>query len=329
MTVATIAQLAGVSSPTVSKVLNGRSGVGAGTRQRVEALLRDHGYRKPGVVGTTSNLEVVFYEILSPIAIEIMRGVEDVARSYDLAVGFTDVQRCVATGRPWVEPLLARQPIGVIAVYLGATAQHRQVLETSGIPLVALDPTGELHATASVGAANWTGGLTATRHLLDLGHRRIAAITGPTRDLSSRARLDGFRAALDTAGVPFDEGLVRSGLFLFEDGRDLGLQLLRLADPPTAVVCGDDLQALGLYEAARLTDLRVPDDLSVVGFDDIEYCGWCGPPMTTVRQPFAEMGATAAKLVLALAAGETPTQTRFELSTTLVVRASTAPPRDQ
>jgi len=133
-----------------------------------------------------------------------------------------------------------------------------------------------------VGSANWTGGLTATRHLLDLGHRRIAAITGPTRDLSSRARLDGFRAALDTAGVPFDEDLVRSGLFLFEDGRDLGLQLLRLADPPTAVVCGDDLQALGLYAAARLTGLRVPDDLSVVGFDDIEYCGWCGPPMTAV-----------------------------------------------
>jgi LacI family xylobiose transport system transcriptional regulator len=327
LSVATIAELAGVSPPTVSKVLNGRSGVGEDTRRRVETLLRDHGYRRPVSTQSTQGLEVVFFGMLSYIAIEIIRGVEEVAGSRDLIVGFTDVQRRVKAGLPWVEPLLLRRPTGVIAVFSGVTAEHRQLLEDSGIPLVAVDPTGELHPTPSVGSSNWSGALTATRHLLDLGHRRIGVITGPIGDLSARARLDGFRAALDTAGVHFDASLMRDGVFVFEHGRDLGLELLRLPDPPTAIICGDDLQALGVYEAARLTGLRIPEDLSVVGFDDIEQCVWAGPPMTTVSQPFAAMGATSANLAHALAAGEVPAQTRFELGTTLVVRASTAPPK--
>jgi LacI family xylobiose transport system transcriptional regulator len=324
--VAAIAQLAGVSAPTVSKVLNGRTGVGEHTRQRVEALLRDHGYRQPDLGATAPCVEVVFYATLSSITTEILRGVEEVVSSLDLTVGFTNVYRRVNAGVPWLEPLLSRRPTGVIVVFSGLTAEHREQFEQRGIPLVALDPVGDLYPTLSVGSSNWSGAVAATRHLIDLGHRRIAVITGPVRDLSSRARLDGFRAALDTAGIPFDGRLMRNGVFTFDQGRDLGLELLQQPDPPTAVVCGDDLQALGVYEAARLTGLRIPDQLSVVGFDDIEQCSWCGPPMTTVRQPFAEMGATAARLVLELAAGRTPQQTRFELATTLMVRGSTAPP---
>jgi LacI family transcriptional regulator, xylobiose transport system transcriptional regulator len=345
LTVATIAQLAGVSPPTVSKVLNGRAGVGPSTRTRVEALLRDHGYRRPDPATTSRCLEVVFYAMLSSIAIELLRGIEEVAGARDLTVGFTDVYRRARAGQPWVEPLLVRRPAGLITVFSGISAEHRGLqaradlrhnpapaalargsLEASGIPLVAVDPTGEMHPIPSVGSTNWRGALDATRHLLDLGHRRIGVITGPVKDLSSRARLDGFRAALDTADVPFDERLMRTGLFLFEHGRDLGLELLRLPDPPTAIVCGDDLQALGVYEAARLAGRRIPAELSVVGFDDIEQCAWCGPPMTTVRQPFAEMGATAARMVVELAAGRRPAQTRIELGTSLVVRGSTAPP---
>jgi DNA-binding LacI/PurR family transcriptional regulator len=325
--VATIAELAGVSPPTVSKVLNGRGGVGEQTRQRVEALLRDHGYRRPIPIRLTQGLEVVFYAMLGSIAIEILRGVEQVAGARDLTVGFTDVNRRISAGLPWVEPLLLRKPTGVIAAFSGVTAQHCELLAASGIPLVAVDPTGDLYPTPAVGAANWSGALAATRHLLDLGHRRIGVITGPVKDLSSRARLDGFRAALDNAGVALEEALVRRGVFTFEQGRDLGSELLALADPPTAVVCGDDLQALGVYEAARQAGLRIPDELSVVGFDDVDQAAWASPPLTTVRQPFAEMGATAARLALALADGETLAQTRYELGTTLIIRSSTAPPR--
>jgi DNA-binding LacI/PurR family transcriptional regulator len=326
-TVATIARLAGVSSPTVSKVLNGRSGVAVDTRERVEALLREHGYRRPDAVAPSAILEVVFYAIEGQLAVEIMRGVERVAGLRELAVGFTEIDGRDSDRRGWIEQVLARRPIGVIGVFAAFTAAQQARFAVSGIPLVALDPTGEpLHSTPSVGAANWSGGVAAARHLLDLGHRRIAVIGGPKTILCARARIDGFRAALDAAGVPVDPKLVRTGPFTFEDGLAHGTALLRLKEPPTGIVCGDDLQAMGVYEAARRAGLRIPADLSVVGFDDIEYARWSGPPLTTVRQPLSDMGATAAHLVLALADGEQPAQTRVELATSLIVRASTGPP---
>ncbi|GAB3155224.1 LacI family DNA-binding transcriptional regulator [Microbispora hainanensis] len=308
-------------------MLHGRTGVGESTRRRVEALLREHGFRRPAPAGSVYGLEVVCSNMLGSIAVDIMRGVEQVAATRQLFVGFTDVRSRVTAGLPWVEPLLLRQPVGVIAVVSGFTTGHRDLFEAAGVPLVALDPTGDVHPTPSVGSSGWSGALAATRHLLDLGHRRIGVITGPAGFLASRARLDGVRAALDTAGVPFDERLMRDGPFLYEYGRDLGAELLALPDPPTAVMCGNDLQAFGVYEAARLAGLRIPDDLSVVGFDDIEHCAWVAPPLTTVRQPFFEIGATAARIVLALADGERPSETLVELGTTLVVRDSTAPPR--
>lgn len=327
-TVTTIARLAGVSAPTVSKVLNGRPGVALSTRRRVEAILQEQGYRRPEVVGPAPVLEVVFHALESHLAIEIMRGVERVAREHLLAVGFTEMRGRQAAGRAWMEQVLSRRPVGVIAVYSEPTVTERAQLAASAIPLVALDPTGEpLHDVPSVGAANWSGGLSATRHLLDLGHRRIAMVGGPTGYLSARARLDGFRAAMDAAAAPVDPRLVRQGRFYFEDGLQHGRDLLGLADPPTAVFCANDLLAFGVYEAARVAGLRVPEDLSVVGFDDVDFASWSGPGLTTVRQPLVEMGAAAAEVVLILAAGRTPPQHRIELATTLVVRESTAPPR--
>jgi LacI family transcriptional regulator, xylobiose transport system transcriptional regulator len=328
MTVATIAQLAGVSAPTVSKVLNGRSGVAFATRRRVEELLREHGYRRPDVVGPIALVEVAFYALEGHLAIEIMRGVERVAREHELAVGFTEVHDRVGAGRTWTEEVLARRPTGVIAVYSDLTAEQQARLATSAIPLVVLDPTGvPLHSTPSVGATNWSGGVAAARHLVDLGHRRLGLLGGPAEYLCARARVDGFRSAAEAAGVPLDPALVRTGRFYVEDGLRYGSELLALPDPPTAIFCGNDLQALGVYEAAREARVPIPEELSVVGFDDLEYTRWCGPPMTTVRQPLVEMGATAASLVLSIAAGQPLPQTRIELATELVVRGSTAPPR--
>jgi LacI family xylobiose transport system transcriptional regulator len=327
LTVATIARLAGVSKPTVSKVLNGRAGVAVETRQRVEALLREHGYRRPDAIAPAAVLEVVFYGLERHMAIEIMRGVEPVAREHELALAFTEVVEPTSPGRSWAEQLLARHPVGVIAVHSAFTAEQHALLAASAIPLVALDPSGEpLHATPSVGATNWSGGIAAARHLLDLGHRRIAVTAGPLDSLGARARLEGCRAALDAAGVRLDDLSVRPGEFTFEHGLDAGLELLSRPDRPTSVLCGNDLQALGVYAAAWRLGLRIPHDVSVIGFDDIDNTRWCSPPMTTVRQPLAEMGATAARMLMALAAGDTPTPSRVELATTLVVRDSTAPP---
>ncbi|MBB5872815.1 DNA-binding LacI/PurR family transcriptional regulator [Allocatelliglobosispora scoriae] len=329
-TVGIIARLAGVSAPTVSKVLNGRPGVALDTRRRVEAILQEQGYRRPDAIGPAPVLEVVFHALESHLAIEIMRGVEGVARGQSLAVGFTEMRGREEPGRSWLEQVLSRRPVGVIAVYSEPAATEQARLAASSIPLVTLDPTGEpLHDVPSVGAANWSGGVAATRHLLDLGHRRIAMVGGPTGFLAARARLDGFRAAMDAAGVPVDPRLVRDGRFFFEDGLRHGRDLLALDAPPTAVFCADDLLAFGVYEAARAAGRRVPEDLSVVGFDDLEFARWSGPALTTVRQPLAEMGAAAGEMVLALAAGITPTPHRVELATTLVIRDSTARLQDR
>jgi DNA-binding LacI/PurR family transcriptional regulator len=200
------------------------------------------------------------------------------------------------------------------------------LLKSRGVPLVVVDPTGEpLHDTPSIGATNWSGGLAATRHLLALGHRRIGVVSGPENVLCSRARLDGYRAAMDEAGVPIDPALIRYGNFHVQEGTTEGRALLALADPPTAIFAGNDLQALGVYQAAREARLHIPEDLSVIGFDDLPVASWVGPPLTTVRQPLVQMAMAAARLVLRLANGEQPSQTRIELATELIVRESTAP----
>ncbi|WP_460522914.1 LacI family DNA-binding transcriptional regulator [Flindersiella endophytica] len=329
LTVAQIARLAGVSAPTVSRVLNGQSGVSAPTRQRVESVIREHGYRRSDSA-PAAILELVFHALESLWALEIIRGVEQVARDHGLAVVLTEMQGRLTPGRGWTEQVLARRPTGVIAVFSELTAHQQLQLASRSIPLVALDPTGEpLHETPSVGATNWSGGLAATRHLLELGHERIAMVNGPLAFLCCVARLDGFRAAMDAAGVRVDPKLVVDSTLYVEGGLSAGRELLALPEPPTAVFAANDLQALGIYEAAREAGVRVPQDLSVVGFDDLSFTQWAGPPMTTVRQPLYQMGATAARLVVALAAGDELEHHRVELATQLIVRKSTAAPLER
>lgn len=299
-----------------------------GTRERVEAIIRKHGYQRPEKGLTRSNLlELVFHELESAWAIEIIRGVEQVARDNQMAVVLSELQGRHTPGRGWIEGVLTRRPTGVVSVFSDLSAAQRSKLETRGIPVVVVDPVGEPEqATPSIGATNWSGGLTATRHLLELGHRRIAVISGPGDVLCSRARVDGYRAAIETAGLTADPVLVRNGNFHVEGGYEQSRFLLRLADRPTAIFAGSDLQALGVYEAARELGLRIPDDLSVVGFDDLPVARWVGPPLTTVRQPLLEMAAAGARLALDLARGEQPAHRRVELATSLVIRHSTAAP---
>ena len=300
-----IADLAGVSVPTVSKVINGRSDVSLDTRRRVEATIREQGYQRPDRSTNRSNLiEVLFHELESTWALEIIMGVEQVARENNLAVVLSEMQ-----GRRTAGARLDRRRPGA-----PADRRHRRLLrperdaaaqlKTRGIPFVVVDPTGEpLHDTPSIGATNWNGGLAATRHLLGLGHRRIGVICGPEEILCSRARLDGYRAAMDEAGVPIDPELIRHGAFHVKEGVAEGRALLRLPDRPTAIFAGNDLQAFGVYQAAREARLHIPEDLSVVGFDDLPVANWVGPPLTTIRQPLVQMAVTAARLVLSLVEG--------------------------
>jgi DNA-binding LacI/PurR family transcriptional regulator len=325
VTIAEIAAAAGVSVPTVSKVVNGRPDVAAATRARVERVMQEHGYRRrtPRQAAGGGLLDVVFNELESPWAIELIRGVEEVARDHGLGVVLSAQEGPGALGRSWVDAVAARRGAGVILIVSELRAEQAARLTARGIPFVVVDPAGEPGPDVpSVGATNWNGGLVATRHLLDVGHRRIGVVGGPAQILCSRARIDGYRSALESAGHAVDPDLVRYGDFHVEGGFEQGQALLALPDPPTAVFAGSDLQAFGVYEAARGRGLRVPEDLSVIGFDDLPMARWAWPPLTTIRQPLFEMAATAARMVL----GEHADR-RVELATSLVVRRSTAVPR--
>ena len=328
LTLAEIARLAGVSAPTVSKVVNGRSEVGAETRALVLQVLHEHGYeRRTRAAKASALIELVFHQLAGIYPIEIINGVEGVADDHNLAVVVTESQGKQTPRRGWIAGALARRPAGVIPVFSDLTAEQRTQLTASGIPFVVLDPTGVPDDDIpSVGSTNWHGGLSATRHLLELGHRRIAVITGPSWALCSRARLDGYRAALDSAGIPVDPALIRDGEFEIAGGLTNTIDLLRLRERPTAVFALNDGMAIGVYHAASQAGLRIPQDLSVVGFDDYPLDEWLVPPLTTVRQPLRDMGAVAARMVLDLASGIELTSRRRELATELIVRSSTAPP---
>lgn len=329
LTTAEIAAHAGVSVATVSKVINGRNDVSPGTRARIEEIIRSRGHRRQKRAARPAPvLELVFRQIRDSYHVEIIKGVQQVAREHRLAVVISELQGRLTPGRGWVEDVLYRRPAGIIEVYSVLADTQSGQLRSRGIPFVLVDPNGEpAHASPSVGATNWNGGLSATRHLLQLGHRRIAVITGPEDALASRARVDGYRTAMETTGVPVDPDLVRIGDYRAEDGLRHARELLRLPSPPTAVFTCNDALALGVYRAAAEAGLSIPRDLSVVGFDDLRPAQWTVPPLTTVRQPLTEMAVTAASMVVRLARGERLAQTRVELATELVVRDSTAPPR--
>jgi LacI family xylobiose transport system transcriptional regulator len=327
-TIARIAELAGVSTATVSKVVNGRAEVAPDTRALVENVIREHGYRRQKKQNRATLVEIVLHELEGAYAMEVIKGVERVASENELAVVVTELHGRHTPGRTWIEGVLTRKPAGVITVFSGPTRAQQEQLAARGIPFVLVDPTNDPeHDYPSVGTSNWSGGLTATRHLLDLGHRRIAAITGPSQMLSSRARLDGYRAALDAGNVPVDPELIREGDFNVVDGLTHGRDLLRLKDPPTAVFAFNDAQAFGVYQAAHEAGVRIPQDLSVVGFDDLPPAQWAIPALTTVHQPLSDMAAAATTMIVTLSQGEPLTQNRLMLTTELVIRASTTPPR--
>lgn len=296
-------------------------------RARVETLLAAYNYGPPRRAERSALIDLVF-TTLSLWAAELIRGAEQAAFAQDCRIVVS-----VVAGEPesdeWLARLSASRTDGVILALTELPPAHRAQLAAMQVPVVIVDPVGQPDPhIPSIGAANWAGGLKATEHLIEIGHRRIGTITGRPSVLSSQARLDGYRAALDHAGIPADPALIYSGDFSFKTALAAATEMLALPDPPTAIFAGSDHQAMGVYEAARLRHLQIPGDLSVVGFDDLPMSAWLPPPLTTVSQPLAQMAAMATRTVLALRDGTMDTsRNRVELSTSLVIRSSTSPPR--
>jgi LacI family transcriptional regulator len=331
VTVADIAAEAGVSVATVSKVLNGRPDVAAPTRARIEAILVGREYvrvpRRRGVAARGGLIEMLFNDAGSPWAAEMIRGGEAAARAAGMGLVVSVLGGGRDRVRQWVAGVGGRGVRGVVLALPDFAPADQARLRRLDLPAVLVDPVGDFDAEVpSIGAGNWGGGLAGTRHLVELGHRRIGVITGPMWYLCSQARLAGYRAALERAGLPYDHGLVVHGSFHHASGLAAALELLARPDPPTAVVAANDEQAAGVYAAARQRGLRIPDDLSVVGFDDVPMAQWIHPALTTVRQPIGELAALAVRGLLARLAGGEAQPGRIELPTTLVVRDSTAAP---
>ena len=326
-----IAAGAGVSVSTVSKVLNGRTDVAPGTRERISRILRLHGYQVAPRSGI-GLVDLLIGGLGGMWAEELIRGAVATAAETEISIIVSRVASAEEFAR-WLKIATTRGTLGALSVlYLPDSATLRKLADAH-IPLVVIDPPDEPGGEVrSVGTTNWQGGLAATRHLIELGHRRIAAIGGPDNLWSCRARLDGYRSALRRADLPVDEDLVRCDELTADAGLRRARELLALAAAPTAIVAANDAQAFGVLQAIAERGLRSPGDVSVTGFDDLPIATWATPPLTTVRQPLAAMAATAFWMLTSGAppdsAAEREVQPRhLELETTLVTRRSTAPPR--
>ncbi|MBC2906492.1 LacI family DNA-binding transcriptional regulator [Streptomyces cupreus] len=332
-TLAVVAREAGVSVPTASKVVNGREDVAPETRRRVTEALDRLGYvRRPrfDAVRTSGFIDLVVHALDTSCSGAVLHGVEAAAHDAGLEVVVSAGLPRATGGRPergWLDKLTARGSSGVLFHLTELTSAQYTWLDQHRIPFVMIDPVLEPPpGVVSVGAANWQGGVTATEHLLALGHDRIAVVAGHQRTMADSARVAGYRSALASAGVRHRPEYVRHAGSDEDLARRRTLELLDLPEPPTALFVCSDRMAHGVYAALAERELSVPDDISVVGFDDLPESRWITPALTTVRQPLSEMAATALRLLVRMMAGDRPESTRTELSTRLVERASTAAP---
>jgi LacI family transcriptional regulator len=328
MTLQQIAERAGVSTPTISKVLNGRPDVAPATRERVLQVLHEQQYLPRGASALPfahRHIELVFDALRSPNNLQILREIIKSAAEHGGHVAVSTLPGNMNT-RQWIHELERLGRAGVIMVTSRLTPEQQQLLQEAELPVVLIDPINSVDgAVASVGATNWRGGVTAVQHLLELGHRRIAMLRG-YECLVDDARYHGYVAALTEAGVALDPSLTERADFRFEPAVSAAENILRLPNRPTGVFASNDLEALGVIEAARRLGLGVPGDLSVVGFDDSLYAATSSPRLTTVRQPFAQMGEVAYRLLTDQMEGRESDSLRVELATTLIVRESTAAP---
>ncbi|MFB7897836.1 LacI family DNA-binding transcriptional regulator [Streptomyces xiamenensis] len=333
-TLAVIAREAGVSVPTASKVANGREDVSPETRRRVTEVLDRLGYvRRPRITAgrAPALVDLVMHQLDSPWSGAVLHGVEEAAHEAGVSVVVSAALTRTRGGRPergWLDRLRARGSAGMLFNLAELSTAQYNWLDQHGIPFVLIDPVLEPPpGVTSVGATNWQGGVSATEHLIALGHRRIAVIGGFRRKQCSTARLAGYRSAMAAAGLRVPPEYVGYGGFSEEGARREMERLLALPAPPTAVFTCSDPMGLGACRALAARGVRVPRDMSVVSFDDLPQARWASPGLTTVRQPLAEMAGTALRLLLRRMAGDRPEGVRTELSTRLVLRDSTAPPR--
>lgn len=321
-TITDVALEAGVSVSTVSKAVNGRYGISTATADRVMQVVERLGYESSLVASSMRSRRTGVIGILvadfEPFSTEILKGVGTELHES----GFDLLAYSGAQGAGWERRSLSRLSGTLIDAAILVTPTVVDV--NVDIPVVAIDPHSGPGHIPTVEGDSLGGAVIGTRHLIELGHRRIAFVSGRSDLRSSTLREAGYRHALAEAGIPFDPELVRVGSYEQQAARDSARSLLSGAGRPTAVFAANDLSAIGIMDVAREVGLEVPGDLSVIGFDDIPEATRTSPPLTTVRQPIQALGRTAASMLLTLMGGHALDQTHVKLPTRLVARASTA-----
>src|ERR671934_2446878 len=332
LTIRQIADLAGVSIATVSRVLNGRDDVSDETREIVNRVIRENGYTANrsarGLSAGRTGLVGVLVPLIYPAYFSsILAGAAEALSEQDLRVVLPPTGHEHDREVSLLDRLMHGLTDGALIVMPEESSVELERLVDAGYRFVVVDPIMPLaERIPSVSAAPTSGADQAIRHLLGLGHRRIAQITGPRGWLATEDRRRGYRAALAAAGILPDPALEVEAVPEIAPGRAAAEQLLDLPEPPTAIFAFNDNIAIGAIQAARARGLRVPEELSVVGFDDVEPATIVTPTLTTVRQPLAEMGRTGVSLLMRLLERQRFETLHVELATRLVVRESTSSP---
>lgn len=324
-----VAERAGVSTATVSRVINNSGYVGEKTRRKVLEAISELGYSPNSAarsLRTKSTLIVALMipDITNPFFPELVRGVDDTLTKAGYRLLLCNSDGDSKKEADILRALAEQRVDGLIFTPTQTNESTWEIIQRQTYPVVLLDRVTESLALDCVATDHYSGALKATKHLISLGHKRIAHISGPKDVRPSQERINGYCAALIQAGIPVDETLILTYDFTREAGRSAYNDLKALDKPPTAVFAANDLQAIGLIEQALKDGIDIPTELSVCGFDDIEYSTIVSPPLTTISQPKYELGAVAAELLLRRISNPEAEIRRIKLEPQLVKRGTTA-----
>lgn len=338
-TISDVAKRAGVSAMTVSRVVNGTGYTSSETRARVEAAIEELGYVPNALARQlrskrTKTIALVVSDISNPFFTTIARGVEDVAVDHGFSVMYCNTDESEAEEEQYLLMLIERQVDGVLLVPARSTGASFRLLHDHRMPVVVLDRRIAARHVPTVRCDSEAGAYALARHLVELGHRDIAVLTGRRTISTSIDRVAGCRRALEEAGIDLPDERVHYGGFNFgrsnqADGHRMALEVLDApGGPPTAIFCANNFIAFGAIRALRERGLRVPDDMSVVAFDDLPEEWVSEPFLTCAAQPAYEIGHRAAELLLAQVSGRAaPDGEAVVLPFQMIVRRSSGPPR--
>ena len=334
ITIIDVAAEAGVSYGTVSRVINNNVNVKEETRERVLDAMQRLGFvanrQARSLAGGKSNsIGVLVPDLGTGYIGEIIRGIDAELGLSGLDLILYTTHRTASKEANYVANLATGMVDGLLLVLPRSPADYIGILTQRNFPFVLIDHQGTSQDCPSVGATNWQGGYNATEYLIKLGHQRIGFITGWMDLGCALDRLDGYRSALRTYHIPEAPELIYEGTFFQPDGFAGASALIDLPNPPTAIFASNDVMAMGAMDAVRSRGLRVPDNISILGFDDIPQAALVHPALTTVRQPLEQMGRVATQMLLDVLKAPDKAINRLELPTELMIRGSTAPHKDK